>query len=222
MGSMTQLAIDFSVRPRRGPASKPAAAAPSSNSTRPPEVYTRDEVQRLLDGPLGRNENTRTRNRALLVVMWRAGLRVSEALGLRMDDLRPDEGGVWVQRGKGGKPRLAGMDPESFEALQPWLELRGELGLDPAGPVFCTFNGNAVESSYVRHMCRRLRTKLGLSKRVHAHALRHTHAHELFREGVAEKLIQVQLGHASLESTDKYLRKIGANEAVAVVRARGW
>ena len=95
-------------------------------------------------------------------------------------------------------------------------------GWIPPGRVFCTFNGNAVESSYVRHMCRRLRTKLGLSKRVHAHALRHTHAHELFREGVAEKLIQVQLGHTSLESTDKYLRKIGANEAVAVVRERGW
>ena len=221
MVGMTQLAIDFSVRPR-GSASKSAATTPSSSSTRPPEVYTRDEVQRLLDGPLGRNENTRTRNRALLVVMWRAGLRVSEALDLRMDDLRPDEGGVWVRRGKGGKARLAGMDPESFEALQPWLELRGELGLDPDGPVFCTFTGNAVEPSYVRHMCRRLRSKLGLSKRVHAHALRHTHAHELFREGVAEKLIQVQLGHASLESTDKYLRKIGANEAVAVVRERGW
>ncbi|MCR9165986.1 MAG: site-specific integrase [bacterium] len=162
-------------------------------------------MQRMLDGPLGRNERTRTRNRALLVVMWRAGLRVSEALGLRMDDLRPDEGGVWVRRGKGGKPRLAGMDPESFEAMLPWLELRRELGLDPAGPVFCTFNGNAVESSYMRHMCRRLRAKLGLSKRVHAHALRHTHAHELFREGVAEKLIQVQLGHASLDGVDRQI-----------------
>lgn len=216
-----QLAIDFSACSR---ASVPESSTSSSRpvSTLPPEVYTRDEVQRMLDGPLGRNERTRTRNRALLVVMWRAGLRVSEALGLRMDDLRSEEGGVWVRRGKGGKPRLAGMDPESFEALQPWLELRAELELDPGGPVFCTFAGNAVESSYVRHMCRRLRTKLGLSKRVHAHALRHTHAHELFREGVAEKLIQVQLGHASLESTDKFLRKIGANEAVAVVREREW
>ena len=61
----------------------------------PPEVYTRDEVPRLLDGPLGRNEKTRTRNRALLVVMWRAGLRANEALGLRMEYLRPEEGGVW-------------------------------------------------------------------------------------------------------------------------------
>ena len=224
---MTQLAIDFSapVRPRGPSAKGRAPAGPSSIEEKtgrdlPPEVYTRDEVQRLLDGPLGRNEKTRTRNRALLVVMWRAGLRVSEALDLRMEDLRPEEGGVWVRRGKGGKPRLAGMDPESFEALQPWLELRAGLGLDLDGPVFCTFTGREVQSSYVRHMCRRLRSKLGLSKRVHAHALRHTHAHELFREGVAEKLIQVQLGHASLESTDKYLRKIGANEAVAVVRAR--
>jgi len=228
MTVMTQLAIDFfaPVRPRVSAKGR-ALAGPSSIEGKagrdlPPEVYTRDEVQRLLDGPLGRNEKTRTRNRALLVVMWRAGLRVSEALDLRMEDLRPGEGGVWVRRGKGGKPRLAGMDPESFEALQPWLELRAGLDLGPEGPVFCTFTGREVQSSYVRHMCRRLRSKLGLSKRVHAHALRHTHAHELFREGVAEKLIQVQLGHASLESTDKYLRRIGANEAVAVVCARVW
>lgn len=112
------------------------------------------------------------------------------------------------------------MDPESFEALQPWLELRAGLGLDLDGPVFCTFTGREVQSSYVRHMCRRLRAKLGLSKRVYAHALRHTHAHELFREGVATKLIQLQLGHARLDSTDVYLRRIGASEAVAVVRAR--
>ena len=72
-----------------------------SGSTLPPEVYTRDEVRRLLDGTLGRNEETRTRNRALLVVLWRAGLRVSEALDLRMADLRPEEGGVWVRRGLG-------------------------------------------------------------------------------------------------------------------------
>ena len=226
---MTQLATDFSapVRPRGSSAKgraigRPCSAKAKAGRELPPEVYTRGEVQRLLDGPLGRNEKTRTRNRALLVVMWRAGLRVSEALDLRMEDLRPDEGGVWVRRGKGGRPSLAGMDPESFEALQPWLDLRTNLGLNSGGPVFCTFNGNAVQPSYVRHMCRRLRSKLGLSKRVHAHALRHTHAHKLFREGVAEKLIQVQLGHASLESTDKYLRRIGANEAVAVVRVRGW
>ena len=161
---MTQLAIDFSapVRPRGSSAKGRAPGMPSSVEEKagrdlPPEVYTRDEVQRLLDGPLGRNEKTRTRNRALLVVMWRAGLRVSEALDLRMEDLRSKDGGVWVRRGKGGKPRLAGMDPDSFEALQPWLELRAGLGLDPRGPVFCTFNGNAVQPSYVRHMCRRVR-----------------------------------------------------------------
>lgn len=74
----------------------------------------------------------------------------------------------------------------------------------------------------MRHTCRRLRTKLRLSRWVHVHALRYTHAHELFREGVAEKLIQLQLGHASLEATDKCLRRIGARDAVAVVQAREW
>ena len=226
---MMQLAIDFSalVRPQgasaKGRALRRASSAKAkSGREQPPEVCTRDEVQRLLDGPLGRNEKTRTRNRALLVMMWRSGLRMSEALDLRLEDLRPGDGGVWVRRGKGGRPRLAGMDTESFGALGPWLELRTGLGLDPGGQVFYMFNGNAVQPSYVHHMCRRLRSKLGLSKRVHAHALRHTDAHELFREGMAEKLIQVQLGHASLESTDRYLRKNGTNDADAVVRARGW
>ena len=60
-----QLAIDFSVRPRAS-TPEPSAASSRSSSTLPPEVYTRDEVRRLLDGPLGRNEETRTRNRALL------------------------------------------------------------------------------------------------------------------------------------------------------------
>ncbi len=77
------------------------------------------------------------------------------------------------------------MDAESFEALGPRLELRAELGLDPRGPVFCTFTGREADSSYVRDMCRRLRTKLGLPKRVHVHPL--------FREGMPERLIQVQL-----------------------------
>lgn len=142
MAVMTQLAIDFSapVRPRVSAKGR-ALTGPSSIEGKagrdlPTEVYTRDEVQRLLDGPLGRNAKTRTRNRALLVVMWRAGLRVSEALDLRMDDLRPGEGGVWVRRGKGGKPRFAGMDSESFEALGSWLGLRTKLGLGPGGPVF--------------------------------------------------------------------------------------
>ena len=71
----------------------------------------------------------------------------------------------------------------------------------------------------LRHMCRRSASEAG---RVHAHALRHAHAHELFREGVVEGLIRVQLSHASLESIDKYLLRIGGNEAAAVVCERGW
>ena len=177
----------------------------------------------MLDGPLGRDEKTRCRNRALFVVMWRAGLRVREALGLRACDLRPGDGGVWARKGKGGRSRLAAMDTESFEALRPWLELRAELELGDA-LVFCTFGGGAIDPSDVRHMCRRLRAKAGLAKRVHAHAFRHTHAHELWREGVAERLIQLQLGHASLAATDKYLRRIGLpGEVVAAIRGRrGW
>ncbi|MFN3181017.1 MAG: tyrosine-type recombinase/integrase [Nannocystaceae bacterium] len=166
----------------------------------------------MLDGPLGRNERHRTRNRALSVVMRRSGLRVSEALGLRMDDLRPGNGRVWVRRGKGGKPRLAGMGPESFEAWRPWLELRGELGLDPGGPLLYAFNGNARgcgRSWGFRSGC--APTRCGIRTRTSCSA-----------RAMRPNLIQLQLGHARLDSTDMFLRKIGPNEAVAVVSRRGW
>ena len=226
---MRQLAIDFSAPPRprgslvkgRGPAG-PSSIEGMAGRDQPPEVYTRDEVQRLLDGPLGRNAKTRTRNRALLVVMWRAGLRVSEALDLGMEGPAARGGRRLGAAREGREAPACGDGSGVVRGVAALARASGRSRPRSEGPVFCTFTGREVQSSYVRHMCRRLRSKLGLSKRVHAHASRHTHAHELFREGVAEKLIQVQLGHVSLESTDEYLRKIGSNEAVAVVRERGW
>ncbi len=92
---MTHLAINFSapVRPR-GPSARaesgPAEPISLKDGRResPPEVYMRDEQQRLLDGLLGRNEKVRIR--ALYVVMWRAGLRVRDPLDLHVGDLRPE------------------------------------------------------------------------------------------------------------------------------------
>ena len=73
------------------------------------------------------------RARALVVLLWRAGLRVSEALALAESGLDRSTGGVLVRLGKGGKRRHVGMDPSGWQQLQPWLEHRIEL---PVGALF--------------------------------------------------------------------------------------
>src|SRR6201996_7260703 len=74
------------------------------------------------------------RLRTLIVLLWRAGLRISEALSLQESDLDRSRGAVLVRRGKGGKRREVGMDRWAWEQLDPWLEIRGEL---PIGALLC-------------------------------------------------------------------------------------
>jgi site-specific recombinase XerC len=78
------------------------------------------------------------RLRGLIVVLWRAGLRISEALALTEADLDPRRGAVLVRRGKGGRRREVGMDDWAWEQLQPWLTARLEF---PVGPLFCVIIG---------------------------------------------------------------------------------
>jgi site-specific recombinase XerD len=78
------------------------------------------------------------RLRGLIVVLWRAGLRISEALALVESDLDPVRGAILVRRGKGGKRREVGMDRWAWEQLNPWLVFRATL---PVGALFCILRG---------------------------------------------------------------------------------
>jgi integrase len=78
------------------------------------------------------------RVRALIVILWRAGLRIQEALSLTELDLDPRRGSVLVRCGKGGRRREIGMDVWGFEHVQPWLEARQRM---PVGPLFCVLDG---------------------------------------------------------------------------------
>ena len=74
----------------------------------------------------------------LIVVLWRAGLRIHEALALAEADLDPRRGSLLVRRGKGGRRCEVGMDDWAWEQLEPWLQARVKL---PVGPLFCIVNG---------------------------------------------------------------------------------
>jgi site-specific recombinase XerC len=78
------------------------------------------------------------RLRGIIVVLWRAGLRISEALALNETDLDPDRGSLVIRRGKGDKRREVGMDRWAWIHLDPWLELRRTL---PVGRLFCVVRG---------------------------------------------------------------------------------
>ena len=126
------------------------------------------------------------RLRAIIVVLWRAGLRVGEALALAETDLDPARGAVLVRAGKNGKRREVGLDAWGWRTLDPWLEYRRRL---PVGPLFCVLHGpSRGRPSLLRRRsaasCGALAPGRGCAAGWRPHQLRHARAVELAHEGV--------------------------------------
>ena len=161
------------------------------------------------------------RVQAMIVVLWRAGLRIQEALALAEHDLDHRRGSILVRSGKGGRPREVGTDEWGWEQLRPWLTARVEL---PVGPLLCIIDGptrgRPWSGAAARSEFRRLAARAGIRRRFAPHQLRHAHALELAREGVTLNIIQRQLGHTNLGTTSIYLHGIDPEEIITAVRAR--
>ena len=185
------------------------------------DLLDRSEVERLIRACSGRAP-TGIRNRAMLALLWRSGLRVGEVLSLRPKDVDLRAATVVVQHGKGDKRRVVGIDPGTVALIAHWADARAKLGVSGRSTLICTLNGARVEQSYVRHLLPRLAERVGIDKRVHAHGLRHAYAVELEREGATVSTIRDLLGHSSASVTDRYLRRLGAGEAVEFARNRKW
>jgi integrase len=110
------------------------------------------------------------RLRALIVLPWRAGLRISEALSLQESDLDRARGAVLVRRGKGGKRREVGMDRWAWDQLDPWLEICGEL---PIGAMLCVIHGPTAgrrwEASAARKQLHHAAAAAGVRRRFAPH-----------------------------------------------------
>lgn len=183
-------------------------AIPSKRYTRRPvDFLDRDEVEALLATP-----NTRTRagrrDRTLFLVALQTGLRASELLRLRCEDVRLGKGAHVRCQGKGRKQRCTPLRKDAAAALRSWLaELHGDAG----SPVFPNQRGGqlshdglayllAKHLAVARQACPSLR-----KKRVTPHVLRHTTAMELLHNGVDRAVIALWLGHESVETTSVYL-----------------
>jgi site-specific recombinase XerD len=172
------------------------------------ETLTQSEVERLITSCNGGSSGTR--NKALLTIMYRTGLRVSEALALKPSDI--DGSTLTVLKGKGGKRRVVGLDAWAIAALDAWLAVR------PKGKtLFCTLSGEKLLTSYIRGLLKRLARKAGIEKRCNPHSLRHSFATMAMMQLPLPVLSQA-LGHSALSTTQIYTHKLNPRLVVDAMR----
>lgn len=172
-----------------------------------PRVLPVEEVFALIDAPslktvLG------LRDRAILEVLYGGGLRVSELCGLSLSDLDP-KGRVVHVMGKGSKERICPLNECAFEAIEQYLNRRGELLSVPQpkqdpDALFLNFRGGRLQPrSIARHLDKYV-LQVGLARSTSPHAMRHSFATHLLGSGLDIRSIQELLGHASLSTTQRY------------------
>jgi site-specific recombinase XerD len=164
---------------------------------------------------------SRTGVGAMVALLWRSGLGVSEvgSLGAKHVDLV--SGPLVVQHGKGDRRRLVGSDCGSAAVIARWTGARAERGVS-GSPRICTPDGGPVSESYLRQLMSRLAGKAGIATRVYAPGLRHADAVGLEGEGATISTICDLLGHPSASVTDRYRRRLGRGEAAEFARNRRW
>jgi integrase/recombinase XerC len=170
-----------------------------------PHFLTEKESEKLLSAP-GSTGPLGLRDRALLETLYSGGLRVSEVVGLNLDDVDADAGIVKV-RGKGKRERLAMLGPPSIAALADWLDARPAIvaGARKSGAaVFVNQRGARLTTRSVGRLVRKYLTQTGLDPRTTPHTLRHSFATHLLDNGADIRSVQELLGHRNLTTTQVY------------------
>jgi integrase/recombinase XerD len=183
----------------------PAAEVALPRRTRKlPQTLSAGEAERLIDAASGTTPRS-LRDRALVELLYGAGLRVSEAVGLEKNGVDLDDRAVRVL-GKGGKERVVPVGRQAVEALRRYLA-RGRPYLDRRHrpELFLNARGGALTRSGAFLILKRLAETAGLEPgRVHPHLLRHSFATHLIEGGADLRSVQEMLGHADLSTTELY------------------
>lgn len=185
---------------------------PTTKSVKVKRDYlTEEEIRTLIE--IAKNDGRHgKRNALLLLVMYRHGLRVSEAIDLTWDQIDFTRGSILIHRKKNG---LASNQPLSGKELR---ELRSIKRNTKSHHVFVSERGSPMTSSNIRMIFSRLRERvlsrpyLGtITGPIHAHALRHACGHKLADEGIDTRRIQDYLGHKNIQNTQRYTQ-LSANK----------
>jgi integrase/recombinase XerC len=162
------------------------------------------EVENLIEAPDG-DEPLVRRDRAILELLYAAGLRVSELVGLDWRDVDLPARVVRVM-GKGSKERMVPFGRPAAEAMRRWLDVWEGVrkAQDETEPVFLNAFGTRLTDRSVRRVIDRWVDAAAVARGVHPHTLRHTFATHLLENGADLRAIQELLGHSSLSTTQKY------------------
>ena len=169
-----------------------------------PKSLTETEVEALLDAPDLENAEE-YRDRVMLEVLYATGLRVSELVGLRPDQVSLSQGLVRIT-GKGGKERLVPLGDEAQQWIVDFLrERRGELiGERSCEALFPTRRGSAMTRQAFWYRVRKHARKAGIQGHLSPHTLRHAFATHLVNHGADLRVVQLLLGHSDLSTTQIY------------------
>ena len=151
--------------------------------------------------------STGNRNYAIITMLYRAGLRVSEVCNLTLSDIDFENGLLNIQNAKGNKDRYTALDNIAAEVCKNWMKIRPESEY-----FFCTLKGGQLDTRYIREVCYRLSEKSGvyiqdgkIQKPMHPHTLRHLFATRALNDvGMNIREVQEMLGHSSLSTTQIY------------------
>jgi integrase/recombinase XerC len=168
-----------------------------------PGFLSEEEMETLLEVPPS-DDAKGIRDRAILELFYATGIRVSELVGINLEDVGLGERMVRV-RGKGKKERLVPFGRKAAESMEAYLRVRSEFPLaSDEKALFLNYRGTRITTRSVERLVAKYLQQAALRKKISPHALRHSFASHLLSRGADLRVIQELLGHESLATTQKY------------------
>ncbi len=157
-----------------------------------PEVLSKSEVRMLIDAA------DTNKSRLIMAMLYSTGLRVSEIVNLKVEDLNFAEKTGWVRKGKGGKDRIFSTSENLNLELQEYLSMKGKTSS------YLFSKEKPLSTRNIQKIIQGARRRSGINKKVTPHTLRHSFATHLLEQGTDIRTIQAILGHSSLSTTQVY------------------
>ncbi|MFZ5801946.1 MAG: site-specific tyrosine recombinase XerD [Candidatus Omnitrophota bacterium] len=167
-----------------------------------PQFLTQPEMILLLKAPAGQKAED-IRDRALLECLYATGVRVSEVVGLRLEDVNLESHFVRC-RGKGDKERIVPLGQKAVDACRLYIDRVRNKKRTQSNLLFIGREGRGISRQFIWHMIRRRAQQAGIAKKITPHSMRHSFATHLLERGADLRIVQELLGHADIATTQIY------------------